>query len=57
MLLGAWFHWLFSKNDCKRCGIEELKREIKGFGNLVSSIAEKAGITLKEQLEIKNLER
>ncbi len=50
------------KSDCERCGIEQLKAEIatlKGaiseLCNLVRVLAEKAGLSVKEQLEIESI--
>lgn len=54
--LGAFLHWIFRKNDCTECGISELKSEISRLCLLVYALAEKAGMSLKEQLEIQNLE-
>jgi hypothetical protein len=56
MALGAWLHWLVGKDNCKSCGIAELKSEISRLCLLVKALAEKAGMSLKEQLEIQNLE-
>lgn len=57
MTLGAFIHWLFQRNNCKYCGISELKSEISRLCNLVRALAEKAGMTVKEQLEIENIDR
>jgi hypothetical protein len=55
MALGAWFHWLFSKDNCKSCGLAELKEEIHGMCCLVRELAARAGISVKEQLEIESM--
>jgi hypothetical protein len=57
MGLGAFLHWVFRRNDCTECGIADLKSEISRLCLLVYALAEKAGMSLKEQLEIQNLER
>jgi hypothetical protein len=55
--LGAGAHWLFRRDNCKSCGIAELKAEIARLCNLVRALAEKTGMTVKEQLEIESLEK
>ena len=55
MALGAAIHWLFRRDNCKNCGIAELKAEIARLCNLVRALAEKTGMTVKEQLEISEL--
>ncbi|MGA2223572.1 MAG: hypothetical protein ABSH41_03915 [Syntrophobacteraceae bacterium] len=57
MVIGAALHWAIRKDNCQNCGIAELKAEISRLCLLVYSLAEKAGMSLKEQLEIQNLER
>lgn len=57
MIFGAALHWLFARNDCTKCGISELKAEISRLCNLVRALAEKAGMTVKEQLEIESMEK
>ncbi|MFZ0931235.1 MAG: hypothetical protein WAN11_21695 [Syntrophobacteraceae bacterium] len=56
LIVGGAVHWLFQRNDCTKCGIAELKAEISRLCNLVRALAEKAGMTVKEQLEIESLE-
>ena len=56
-MAGAVLHWVFLKDNCKECGIAELKSEISRLCLLVYALAEKAGMSLKEQLEIQNLEK
>ena len=57
MVIGAALHWAIRKDNCKSCGIAELKAEISRLCSLVRALAEKAGMTVKEQLEIENLEK
>ncbi len=57
MGLGAWLHWLFSKDDCKECGIADLKAEISRLCNLIETLWEKAGLTVKDRLEIQKWEK
>jgi hypothetical protein len=57
MILGAALHWLAAKDNCKNCGIGELKAEIVRLCNLVRALAEKTGMSVKEQLEIENIEK
>ncbi len=57
LALGAWLHWLFTKNNCERCGLAELKAEISRLCNLVESLWEKAGLTVKERLELEGMRR
>ena len=57
MMIGAGIHWLLRRDNCKECGIAELKSEISRLCLLVYALAEKAGMSLKEQLEIQNLEK
>jgi hypothetical protein len=49
------------KNDCSKCGLMELKTELKAeitrLCNLVRALAEKVNLSVKEQLEIERLER
>lgn len=49
---GAMIHWFTTKDNCKKCGIIELKQEIERQGKLIRALAERAGITVKDQLEI-----
>ena len=44
------------KNDCSKCGIAQLKAEIVRLCNLVRVLCEKAGVPVKEQLQIESLE-
>ncbi len=51
-------------NNCATCGISELRvqieeaaKEVSRLCNLVRALAEKAGMTVKEQLEIESIER
>jgi hypothetical protein len=55
MALGAWLHWLFGRDKCQSCGIKELKEEISRLCKLVQALAEKAGMSVKERLEIEAL--
>ena len=57
MALGAWLHWLFGKDKCRDCGIAELRSDIEGLCNLVRELASRAGISVKEQLEIETMRR
>ena len=64
MLLGGFFHWLYSKDNCKHCGLAglqkeqaELKEEIRRLCVLVYELAQRAGMTIKEQLELQALEK
>jgi len=52
MLIGR----VLSRPDCKSCGIAELKAEVRQQSNLIRAIAEKAGFTVREQLEIESME-
>ncbi|MGO9020045.1 MAG: hypothetical protein ACLQVJ_17045 [Syntrophobacteraceae bacterium] len=56
LIVGGAVHWLFQRNDCTKCGISELKAEIITFRKLLESLWEKAGLTVKERLEIESLE-
>jgi hypothetical protein len=56
-LIMFWLGRRTGKGDCKSCGITELKTEISRLCNLVRALAEKAGMTVKEQLEIESIER
>jgi len=47
----------YGKGDCESCGISELKAEIQRLCNLVRALAEKTGMTVKEQLEIESMEK
>jgi hypothetical protein len=42
-------------NNCATCGIGELKAEISRLCCLVESLWEKAGLTIKERLEVEAL--
>ena len=64
MGLGGLAHWLYSKDNCKHCGLmalrdeqTELKKDIKRLCVLVYELAQRAGMTLKEQLELQALEK
>jgi len=57
MALGAWLHWLVAKDNCKNCGIAELKDKIDGLCCLVRELAARANISVKEQLEIESMGR
>jgi hypothetical protein len=50
--LGAMAHWIFSKDSCGKCGIIELKAEIKRQSVLIRALAEKVGISVPEQTEM-----
>jgi len=55
MALGGWLHWLFTRNNCEKCGIADLKTEIYGMSALIRELAARAGISPKEQLEIESM--
>ncbi len=57
MALGGWLHWLFSRNNCEKCGIAELKAEVSRLCTLIESLWEKAGLTVKERLELEGMRR
>jgi len=57
MALGGWLHWLFSRNNCQKCGIADLRTEIYGMSNLIRELSSRAGISVKEQLEIESMGR
>jgi len=57
MIIGASLHWLAAKDNCRNCGIAELKKEIVRLCNLVEALAEKAGMTVRERLEIQMLDK
>ena len=65
VLLGVMIGRIIArKSDCERCGIDQLKIEIANLGveatrsyNLLRALAEKVGMTVKEQLELENLEK
>jgi len=44
------------KPDCSKCGLVELKAEITRLCFLVRVLAEKVGLSVKEQLEIEKME-
>lgn len=44
------------KNECEKCGIAQLKAEIIRLCNLVRVLCERAGVPVKEQLEIEKME-
>jgi len=56
-VLGAFLHWLFARKDCEHCGIAELKAEISRLYNLVESLWEKSGFTVKDRLEIEGIKK
>ncbi len=56
-MFGAALHWLFRKDNCKECGIAELKAEISRLCSLIETLWEKAGLTVKDRLEIEKLEK
>jgi hypothetical protein len=41
--------------DCKNCGLDDLKAEVRRQSSLIRAIAEKAGFTVKDQLEIERI--
>jgi hypothetical protein len=43
------------RNDCVNCGIADLKDEVRRQSKLIQAIAEKAGFTVKERLEIEGM--
>ncbi|MFZ0945685.1 MAG: hypothetical protein WB930_00080 [Syntrophobacteraceae bacterium] len=57
MGVGGWLHWLIRKDNCKNCGIDDLRTDINGMCNLVRELAARAGISVKEQLEIESLQK
>ena len=52
VLLGVAIKSWFRKSDCEKCGIEGLRMEIRAQSKMIRLLAEKAGVTVKEQLEI-----
>ena len=57
LILGAGIGRLLSpRNDCAKCGLLELKAEIKRLCNLMKVLAERSNLSVKEQLEIEHME-
>jgi uncharacterized membrane protein (DUF106 family) len=56
-LIGALIHRVFTDQKCGKCGMAELKAEIARLCNLVRALAEKVGMSVKEQLEIESIDR
>jgi hypothetical protein len=44
------------KNDCSKCGLAELKKEIERLCKLVRVLADRVKMSAKEQLEIESME-
>jgi hypothetical protein len=57
LIAGAFVGRLLTpRNDCAKCGILELKAEIRRLCNLVKVLAERVQLSVKEQLEIEQME-
>jgi len=52
LMLGAVIKGLWQSNQCRRCGIDDLRREIQTQSKMIRLLAEKAGVTVAQQLEI-----
>ncbi len=57
MALGAWLHWVASKDNCKSCGISELRTEIRIQSFIQRRLAEKQGLSQEELMEIEVMAR
>lgn len=57
MLFGGAIHWLIRKDNCRYCGLRELKDEIARLGNVIEALAEKVGLSVKERLEIEAIHK
>jgi hypothetical protein len=57
MLVGGAAHWLIGKDNCKSCGIGELKDEISRLSHVIEALAEKVGLSVRDRLEIESIHR
>jgi hypothetical protein len=52
LALGSVVKSIWQGNQCSRCGIDDLRREIQTQSKMIRLLAEKAGVTVAQQLEI-----
>lgn len=51
-LLGIAVKTWFQGNQCAKCGIDDLRKEIQHQSRMIRLLAEKAGVTVAQQLEL-----
>lgn len=52
LILGIVIKGMLQGNQCAKCGIDDLRHEIQTQSKMIRLLAEKAGVTVAQQLEI-----
>jgi len=52
LVLGVIAKGIWQGNQCSKCGIDDLRKEIQTQSKMIRLLAEKAGVSVAMQLEI-----